>query len=178
MEGNPAETGEIFTDKCSYISKVGNSKKQRRKTELKIANEIRPLLDAELKANLINKEATCKINGVEHKVIFVSQGITEATQSMQGTSSYWLKNEILPKISEYIQNGKYIQRAESDATHNTRKQTIKLKQRTDYFYYFKTTLPDGQIVYISIGHYRADHPNLEKADKFYFYTITKQEPRY
>lgn len=179
LDGNPAETGEIFTKECTYFKQAGNSNKQRRQTDIKIANEIRPLLEAELKEELLNKqEATCKINGEEHKVMFIPQGIGEAAQSMQGTSSYWIKNEILPKISEYIQNGHLVSITESDTTHNTRKQTIKLKERTDYFYYFETVLPNGEKAYINVGHFKPDHPNPIKANKYYFYTITKNCPSY
>ncbi len=179
LEGNPAETGEIFTKECTYFKQAGNSIKQRRQADIKIANEIRPLLEAELKEKLLNKqEATCKINGEEHTVMFIPQGIGEAAQSMQGTSSYWIKNEILRKISEYIQNGHLVSITESDTTHNTRKQTIKLKERTDYFYYFEIVLPNGEKAYINVGHFKPDHPNPIKANKYYFYTITKNCPSY
>lgn len=179
LEGNPAETGEIFTKECTYFKQAGNGNKQRKQVEIKIANKIRPLLEAELKVKLLNKqEATCKIDGEEHTVMFIPQGIGEAAQSMQGTSSYWIKNEILPKIPEYIQSGHLVNITESDPTHNTRKQTVKLKERTDYFYYFETVLPNGEKVYINIGHFRPDHPNPTKANKYYFYTITKQCPEY
>lgn len=179
LEGNPAETGEIFTKECTYFKQAGNSNKQKRQADIKIANEIRPLLEAELKEKLLNKqEATCKINGEEHKVMFISKGIEEATKSMQGTSSYWIKNEILPKIPEYIQSGQFVRKVASDATHNTRKSTLRLKRNTDWFYYFKTKLPDGSEAYINIGHYKATHQDPSRADRYYFYTITKQLPSY
>ena len=179
LEGNPAETGEIFTKECTYFKQAGNNNKQKKQADIKIANGIRTLLEAELKEKLLNKqEATCKINGEEHTVMFIPQGIGEAAQSMQGTSSYWIKNEILPKISEYIQNGHLVSITESDTTHNTRKQTIKLKERTDYFYYFETVLPNGEKAHINVGHFKPDHPNPIKANKYYFYTITKNCPSY
>ena len=178
LEGNPAETGEIFTKECTYFKQTGNSNTQRRRTEIKIANEIRPLLEAQLKEKLLNKEATCLINGEEHTVMFIPQGIGETAQSMQGTSSYWIKNEILPRIPEYIQKGQYVRRVESDANHNTRKSTLRLKRNTDWFYYFKIDLPDGTEAYINIGHFKASHQDSTRADRYYFYTITKQMPSY
>ena len=178
LEGNPAVTGEIFTKECTYFKQAGKNRKQRKQADIEIADKIRPLLEAELKEKLLNKESVCNINGEEHKVMFISQGISEAAQSMKGTYSYWVKNEILPMISEYIQKGHLISITESDTTHNTRKQTIKLKERTDYFYYFETILPNGEKAYINVGHFKPDHPNPLKANKYYFYTITKNCPSY
>lgn len=178
LEGNPAVTGEIFTQECTYFKQAGKNRKQRKQADIEIADKIRPLLEAELKEKLLNKESVCNINGEEHKVMFISQGISEAAQSMKGTYSYWVKNEILPMISEYIQKGEFVRRVESDATHNTRKSTLRLKRNTDWFYYFKTKLPDGSDAYINIGHYKATHQDPSRADRYYFYTITKQLPSY
>lgn len=178
LEGNPAETGEIFSDQCTYFKQAGKSNKQRRQSDIRIANATRPLLEKDLKGKLLNKEALCNINGEKHSVMFIPKGIEEAAQSMQGTSSYWIKTEILPNISEYIQHGKFVCRVESDGTHNTNKATIRLKRNTDWFYYFKTELPDGSEAYISIGHYKDAFENPLRAGRYYFYTITKQLPSY
>ena len=178
LEGNPAETGQIFTDECTYIQKAGNSNNQRRKAEIKVADEIRPLLEAELKGKLVGEKSKCFIDGVEHEVMFFSKGIEEAAQSMKGTYTYWIKNEILPKISDYIRHGQYVQRVESDATHNTNAATVRLKRNTDWFYYFNIKLPDGTDAYINIGHFKDSHPDPSRTDRYYFYTITKQLPSY
>lgn len=178
LEGNPAKTGEIFTDNAAYVKKSGNSNSQRKKAELKIADGIRPLLEAELKGKLVGEKAKCSIDGVEHEVMFFSKGIEEAAQSMKGTKTYWIKNEILPRISEYIRDGHYIQRVRSDATHNINAATVRLKRNTDWFYYFSIKLPDGTDAYINIGHFKDTHPDPSRADRYYFYTITKQLPSY
>ena len=178
LEGNPAETGEVFTKECTYFKQAGKSNKQRRQSDIRIANATRPLLEKDLKGKLLNKEALCNINGEKHSVMFIPKGIEEAAQSMQGTSSYWIKNEILPNIPEYIQKGQFVRKVESDATHNTRKSTVRLKKNTDWFYYFKTTLPDGSEAYINIGHYKDSYTVPSRAGKYYFYTITKQLPSY
>ena len=178
LEGNPANTGEVFTDQASYIRSVGNSNTKKRKAEQRCENFARPQLVSSLKAKLINAKTKCQIEGTEQEVMFISQGLEEAAQLMQNTPEYWLKNEILSKLPSYIKRGQYVGKCVSDATHNTRKQTIKLKERTDYFYYIKTTLPDGHDVYLTIGHFMVDYPNPAKADKYYFYTVTKQQPIY
>ena len=179
LEGNPAETGEVFTDECTYFKQAGKNRKERRKAEINIADKVRPLLEAELKKKLLdNKEAICNIDGEEHPVMFIPKGLEEAAQSMKGTSSYWIKNEILKNIPEYIQKGKFVCRVKSDDTHNTNKATIRLKRNTDWFYYFKTTLPDGSEAYINIGHYIDSYTVPSRAGRYYFYTITKQLPSY
>ena len=177
LEGNPAKTGQIFTDNSSYVKKVGNTNAQRKKQDIIIANAIRPAFVKKINSEIRNSTTICKINGIEHDVTFL-EGLSETAQSMQGTTSYWLKNEVLSKIPEHIKNGQYICRFESDVTHNTRKSTLRLKRNTDWFYYFKTYLPDGTEAFINIGHYKSTHPNLLKSDKYYFYTITKQLPSY
>lgn len=179
LDGNPAETGEVFTDECTYFKQAGRNRKERKKAEINIANKVRPLLEAELKKTLIdNKEAICNIDGENHTVMFIPKGIEEAAQSMQGTSSYWIKNEILKNIPEYIRKGKFVCRVKSDDTHNTNKATIRLKRNTDWFYYFKTILPDGSEAYINIGHYIDSYTVPSRAGRYYFYTITKQLPSY
>lgn len=178
LEGNPAETGEVFTKECTYFKQAGKSNKQRKQSEINIADATRPLLEKNIKEKLLNKEAYCNINGEEHTVIFIPKGIEEAAQSMKGTSSYWIKNEILKNIPEYIKKGQFVCKVESDDTHNTNKATIRLKRNTDWFYYFKTTLSDGSEAYINIGHYRDSYTVQSRAGMYYFYTITKRLPSY
>ena len=63
----------------------------------------------------------------------------------------------------------------SDTGHNTNERTLRLKQQTDYFYYFKTILPNGEDVYLHLGRYN----NLKKGKcgVLYLYSITKKEPK-
>ena len=178
LEGNPAQTGEIFTDNASYIRAYNRSNTQRRRAEQKCENFTRAQLISELKTKLLNTKTKCQIEGTEQEVMFISLGIEEATQSMQNTPEYWLKNEILKNISNYLQKAQYVDKGVSDATHNTRPSTVRLKRNTDWFYYLKSILPDGTEVYLTIGHYIPTHQDPTKANRYYFYTITKQRPSY
>ena len=174
LEGNPAETGEIFGENCTYFTQSGRNRRERDITERKCENATRPNIIKTARERLLNTETQCMINGEYHSVMFISQGICEYAQSMQGVrNTYWLKNEILPKINDYIETSECIGRKVSDTSHNTRPQTLRLKRNTDYFYYFKTELPDGNIVYLHLGRYKTGH---ERAGKFYLYTITKSLP--
>lgn len=174
LEGNPAHTGEIFTDNASYIRMAGRNRKERDRVELNCENLSRPQTIQRAKEALLGTETLCSINGERHSVIFVPIGINEYSQSMKGNStSFWAKNEILPKIKEYILMAECVGRKVSDTTHNTRPQTLRLKRNTDYFYYFKVELPNGETAYLHLGRYKAGH---EKAGKYYLYTITKRLP--
>ena len=71
-------------------------------------------------------------------------------------------------IAEWLKDAECIGRKESDASHNTGK-TKKLKERTDYFYYFKAKMYGIYDCYIHVGRYKADK-------KLYLYTIAEGEP--
>jgi hypothetical protein len=168
LEGNPARTGEVFTDKCSYVKGAGTNKKEKSKIE-----KLCQLANKRQIEHLIPKtNTTCTINGKKFDVGF-DVGFNEVTQSMLGDKNvFWLKNQILPTIQKYIQNAEYIGRKRSDHTHNSRKETIRLKKATEHFYYFQSKLPNGQNICIQIGKYKPE----KKGGAHYFYTITKNIP--
>jgi hypothetical protein len=174
LEGNPAQTGEIFTDNANYIRKSGHNRRERDTSELNCENLSRPITIKNAREALLGEETLCIVNGERHTVMFIPQGIAEYSQSMKGNSkTYWLKNEILPKIKEYIKTAECVGKKVSDTTHNTRKQTLRLKRNTDYYYYFKVELPNGETAYLHLGRYKAGH---ERVGKYYLYTITRQLP--
>ena len=174
LEGNPAQTGEIFTDQASYIRTADRNRNERDRVELKCENLSRPKTIQRAKDALLDTETLCSVNGERHTVMFISTGINEYSQSMKGNrTSYWLKNEILPKIKGYIETAECVGKKESDTTHNTRRETLRLKRNTDYFYYFKVELPNGETAYLHLGRYKQGH---ERAGKYYLYTITRQLP--
>ena len=90
------------------------------------------------------------------------------------TKRFWIKNTILNDIDNYIKSAKCIGRKVSDATHNTRKETVKLKENTDYFYYFEITLPNKTTSYLHLGRFKGE---IKDAGKFYLYSITKNLPK-
>ena len=175
LEGNPALTGEVFTDNCAYIKNAGQNRKERDIIERKCEDSTRTYIIKKAREELLNTETQCTINDEHYSVMFIPQGICEYAQSMKGVrNTYWLKNEILLKIKDYIESSEYMGRKVSDTSHNTRSQTLRLKRNTDYFYYFKTKLPNGEIAYLHLGRYKIGH---ERAGKFYLYTITRSIPK-
>lgn len=174
LEGNPAQTGEIFTDNASYIRTAGRNRAERDRAELNCENLSRPKTIQRAREALLETDTLCTINGERHTVMFIPQGIAEYSQSMKGNrTSYWLKNEILTKIKQYIETAECVGKKVSDTSHNTRPQTVRLKRNTDFYYYFKIELPNGETAYLHLGRYKQGH---ERAGKFYLYTITRQLP--
>lgn len=176
LDGNPAMTGNIFTDECTYIKNAGNTREEKKKVERKcrIANQKYTFsLDKHL---LLNKTTECTINGERKEVIFISKGIERYSKDLiANTESFWIKNAILHDIDNYIKSAKCVGKKVCDVTHNTRKETVKLKKNTDYFYYFEITLPNETTPsYLHLGRYKA---GIKNAGKFYLYSITKSLPK-
>ena len=87
---------------------------------------------------------------------------------------FWVKNEILSNIGDYISKAQCTAKKESDTTHNTNKKTLRLKKQTDYFYYFPIMLPNGKSAVLHLGRYNAN--KVGKEGKMYLYSITKNMP--
>ncbi len=180
LEGNPALTGQVFTDNHAYFAKAGENKKEERKNIENLCRIINKEATIRMaKDSLSNKTSKISLNGIEGEIIYTSKGIKHMANDMntEKDSIYWLKNEIIPHIDRYITNAKLRGRKNSDASHNTNKETVKLKRNTDYFYYLETMLPNGQKCCLHIGHYKTGYHVSEKAGKFYIYSITTYTPK-
>ena len=124
LDGNPATTGQLFTDRHPYFKNVQGNRKTKELIEKKAGDISQPWAISRAKG-LLEKTTTCTVMGKSYTVNFISQGISKAAQSMNGTRDFWLKNEFLPHITNYISNADCQGRKKSDSGHNTRKQTIK-----------------------------------------------------
>ena len=176
LEGNPAHTGEIFTDNCAYVKHSGQNRKEREKVEEKCEdlNKLQTIQIA--KEALIGKTAECTIKGKKHEVEFIGRGIHHYARDIFGEKNiFWIKNEILPKIQEYIKNATCAGKKKSDTEHNTNKETLKLKKQTSFFYYFPITLPNGKEVWLHLGMY--NERKVGKEGRLYLYTVTKKAPK-
>ncbi|MBQ7531868.1 MAG: hypothetical protein IJT12_09205 [Paludibacteraceae bacterium] len=169
LEGNPAKTGEVFTDKVGYIKDAGGSNTQKRKAECECQSLERSHLQKEAKVhNALKQTFTCVVGGMENNIHVADWGVKEIAQSMFGTSQFWLKNEILNHLSLFdgaVQVGDGI----VDLTHNTGK-TLRLKRKFKHFFYVQKKLPDGEDVILNIA--------LHEDGNYYLYTITKRCPTY
>ena len=179
LDGNPALTGQVFTDKHAYVSKAGGNRRERDRVEnlCRIINKETTIRIS--KDSSINKTSKITLNGIESEVIYTPKGIKHMANDMntEKDSVYWLKNEILPHIDKYIINAKIKGRKNSDVSHNVNKETVKLKKNTDYFYYLEIALPNGKNCCLHIGHYKNNYHVQEKAGKYYIYSITTYIPK-
>ena len=169
LEGNPAHTGEIFTDNCAYVKHSGKNRKERDMVEMKCENISRDETIAK-SIKLIDKTTTCRISNNIYNVIFNGYELKEYAQAMYGNKNYfWLKNEVLKDMPKYIQNATYIGYKEVDLTHNTNKRRLAFKQKLDIFAYFESTLPNGNTICLQLCRYR-------KSGNYSLYSISKNIP--
>ena len=186
LGGNPATTGEIFsttppekpTDpdlRHPYIKRAGRNRKEREAIEELCQRANQDLTIDDNKPKLTDKTTQCTVLGTKYDVLFEPVGIDHYAQDCFGNKKmFWIKNQILPNIDSYINNATCIARKVSDATHNTRKKTKKLKEKTDYFYYFPIRLPNGENAVLHLGRY--NNKKIGKEGKMYLYSITKKIP--
>ena len=174
LEANPGESGEVFGENAPYFRVEGN-RKQRDQIEEDCQRVNQKHTAATGKNLLLNTTSECTIEGKKSDVLFTDKGIEHYSQDLFGDKQrFWVKNAILKNIDKYIRSAQCVGRKLSDTTHNTRKETVKLKENTDYFYYFKIQLPNGMTSYLHLGRYKSGH---EREGKMYFYSITKNPPK-
>lgn len=109
LEGNPSVTGEIFTDKASYISKAGTDVPTR---VIRTARDVIREQYAGYKQTLQTSIGEVLVD--EITMIEVSKG--SATDK-----SYFLKQEIATDISQYADMLQYIFSEDVDLGHNNKK---------------------------------------------------------
>lgn len=168
LEGNPAQTGEIFTDQAPYIRHM-----QRKAYEVDGAAKGLSLrywrYNTEFKKQLTSQKTTCTINGTRYDVSFAKNQIDEALHAGLGNPDYILKNESIHRLPELIRKAEYIGWKDVEMTHNTSKSKAKkIKSKAKKFEYFQSALPNGTMLYI---HICTMNDNSRR-----FYTVTLQEP--
>lgn len=162
LEGNPYETGELFSDNASYVVKTRSMEKECQKVE-------RRSLQAEAETHPATKQTfSCEIENAEREIHVADWGVKEIAQSMFGTKQFWLKNEMLNHLSLF--NGATLfDESIVDLSHNSGK-TLRLKKKFEHFFYLRKTLPDGEDVFLNVVRHIDGN--------YYLYTITKKCPNY
>jgi uncharacterized protein with gpF-like domain len=138
LEGNPAETGEIFTDKASYFmatKKMANSinKMYNSITRSETMNEIKKLYSTTTEVEIDGETANIEYNKRTAKHI--------ANDELGGNKTY-IKNQIAGQLDKYLASVKFV------AWENNSK-TDK-KPNAAKYYYFEITLPNGQNAYLHV----------------------------
>lgn len=118
LEGNPAKTGEIFTDNCSYVKKA-NDHSDVHSFYRDIMMEV---------AKTTDKRVSASINGQQRDVTVNKIGIRESSRHDFGSPDYWLRNELLERIGDYLPKAHYLGTETIDLSHNTGK-ALKLKEK-------------------------------------------------
>ncbi len=168
LEGNPAQTGEIFTDNASYIRTAGRNRQQRQDAESNCHSLMRDILQHNASTNPIkDRDCIANLNGVDCTIGVETWGISETAQSMFRASDYWLKNEVLNHFYQYIPKGYYAGNAPVDLTHNTGR-TLRRKRHFRLFHYV--------IVEVQPGINFCVHIVEHDSGNYYLYTITKNSP--
>ena len=172
LEGNPADTGQIFTDQCTYINNSGQNRRERDKTEERCEEVAHKLFKYSARQSpLLSKTCQCEIDGMQQDIHFADWGISETAHAMHGKKRmYWLKNEVLNNPEGYFKKASYVGDAEVDLSHNTNRNTLRLKRKFRKYYYCQTTLADGQTAYLNIV--------LHDDGNYYLYTISKEIHEY
>ena len=168
LEGNPAQTGEVFTDNASYIRAYSRTRSTREDAE-KICqrhaeNSIRHLAND---TGFVSKTSACLIDGNTQTIRIPDWGVRETAQSMFGNREYWLKNELLRNFAEYLNHADYIGSMPVDLTHNTGR-TLRMKRQFRKYHYMKVDLGNGHRFCFQI----VEHNN----GNYYLYTITRNSP--
>ena len=170
LEDNPAETGEIFTKECTYFKQAGRNRRERDEVEEVCERSNKNYVLDIASKTIVGKPGKCHIGETEVEVEFELKRLRHYADSMFGNKNfYWIKNEIIQDLPQYIESATCKGRKRSDSSHNQNRNTINLKDATDYFYYFETKLPNGETAYIHLGRWR-------ETQKMYIYAITKNLP--
>lgn len=83
---------------------------------------------------------------------------------------FWLKNEITNRdILSLCKGTTLIGKKASNTTHNTNKDTVRLKKATDYLFYYKKDLPNDKTIYLHVGRYK-------ETGNLYLYDATDYNP--
>lgn len=168
LEGNPALTGQVFTDNHAYVSKAGNNRKERDRVEKECRSLDRDRLQkSKNNSPLLNREISMPIGSTTKKVEFTDWGIREIAQSMFNDRLFWLKNELL-KGHLAINDMQYIRSAKVDLSHNSGK-TIRKKRQMALFHYICFRVGDTIL---------CAHIAEMRNGSYVLYTITKNPPKY
>lgn len=152
LEGNPAKTGEIFTDNASYIRTANKTRHNA------VSNFARHHTIKEGKRLYDVKVPQTDEKGAAIDVEFNSNSISHFANDMLHDRKMWLKKELTPKLDEVVGKAKLVA-----FEPNTK---LADKPTHQYYLYYETKLADGTPLYISVYQNRVD-------GKYKFYAVSK-----
>jgi len=150
LDGNPALTKQIFTDKASYFNVSADKK-------VTIEKEYRGFSKEEWKPKLKNfydMTAAVKIENTPVTVGFNKRGLNHYLHDLYG-DDYVLKNNLIPHLNKLIENGKLVAH-ERNSVYGS-KNANPYKRKISEFFYFEVKLPNKTIAYISVAKFESDY---------------------
>jgi hypothetical protein len=148
LEGNPAITGEIFTENSSYFQETG------RRAEKQINKAYIALTRGDIMDNikkLYGKKTQVTIEGNAVNVEYTKRTKKHIANDNLGSETY-LKNQITANLDKYLETGRLVARLE-----NTKEDK---KKGVETYYYFEIILPDGKPAFLHVEKWLNGRYNL------------------
>ncbi len=125
LEGNPAETGQIFTDECTYFKNISNTK--RKKMEKYVGEKILKKESIHALKAVQNDKVTVDKRGVNIDVLFDSKTTSHLANDVAENCNF-LWNVSMPRIKELLENATLV-------AHERNVKLVKKPSAVHYYYY-------------------------------------------
>ena len=157
----------IWCKACSFIRKVlkqeqckDKIKKDKQDAEYTLLHDsttLNKIKSIEARTILNVNNNPLQNNGATIKVITDGRCLDHTIKSMFSDPDFILKNEDLKQFDATLfHNAVSVQWAICDTSHNGQT-TERLKNKIDYFFYFKSYLSNGSEVYLHIAHFKPEY---------------------
>lgn len=150
IEGNPAKTGEIFTDNASYIRIAGENKKWEIDGFWKATEEKRLCTDTSFVQNVCGQKPICQYEGTTKIVHIEPEGVDEALHASFGSPYFILKNYSLCRLEQIMKDAHCLGWRKVDLHNSKKSPKYKYKQDKDIFLYYQGKLPNGEPCFIHL----------------------------
>ncbi|MBE6331671.1 MAG: hypothetical protein E7070_05145 [Bacteroidales bacterium] len=127
LEGNPAETGQLFSENASYVRGTKGVERDCQKIEQK----------ALIRAHTDRVVGECEIDGTSRPIHTAIWGTKEIANKMFGNPDYWHRNQVYAHLEDYLQEAVYVEGKDVDLGHNTNAKRLKLKSHFSKFHYIR-----------------------------------------
>lgn len=129
LEGNPAETGQIFTDQCTYFKNISNT--QRKKIERYVGEKLLKKESIQTLKAMQNDTVTVGKRGDNIDVLFDSKTTSHLSNDVAESCNF-LWNVSMPRIKELLKEGTLV-------AHEPNVKQSK-KPSALHYYYYKCTI--------------------------------------
>ena len=164
LEGNPASTGEVFTDNASYIRDMQDISRDI-SGFWKCNERDRLKNDQDFRQKVMQQNVKCVLEEKEHNILIEETGVDETLQSSFGSPNFVLKNYSLRHLEQTMKESEYLGWKEVDLHNSKKSPKYRFKLDKDVFLYYQGKLPNGEPCYIHVCRNKYN-------GNIYLYTIT------